>query len=109
MLSGCCGYVTIHMGSGKAGLDPLFYAIGNSDVPVQKFLPTHMGRTQELFEQGLEFVKRGGTIDMTAGLTREELEETADQILSYLKPVSYTHLFMSQSAHFRHSVSNSWS
>ena len=85
MLSGCCGYVTIHMGSGKAGLDPLFYAIDNSDVPVQKFLPTHMGRTQELFEQGLEFVKRGGTIDMTAGLTREELEETADQILSYLK------------------------
>ena len=43
-----------------------------------------MGRTRELFEQGLEFVKRGGTIDMTAGLTREELEETADQILSYL-------------------------
>lgn len=85
MLSGCCGYVTIHMGSGKAGLDPLFYAIDNSDVPVQKFLPTHMGRTRELFEQGLEFVKRGGTIDMTAGLTREELEETADQILSYLK------------------------
>lgn len=85
MLSGCCGYVTIHMGSGKAGLDPLFYAIDNSDVPVQKFLPTHMGRTQELFEQGLEFVKRGGTIDMTAGLTREEIEETADQILSYLK------------------------
>ena len=72
MLSGCCGYVTIHMGSGKAGLDPLFYAIDNSDVPVQKFLPTHMGRTRELFEQGLEFVKRGGTIDMTAGLTREE-------------------------------------
>lgn len=85
MLSGCCGYVTIHMGSGKAGLDPLFYAIDNSDVPVQKFLPTHMGRTRELFEQGLEFVKRGGTIDMTAGLTREELEETADQILSYFK------------------------
>ena len=85
MLSGCCGYVTIHMGSGKARLDPLFYAIDNSDVPVQKFLPTHMGRTRELFEQGLEFVKRGGTIDMTAGLTREELEETADQILSYLK------------------------
>ena len=84
MLSGCCGYVTIHMGSGKAGLAPLFYAIDNSDVPVQKFLPTHMGRTRELFEQGLEFVKRGGTIDMTAGLTREELEETADQILSYL-------------------------
>ena len=85
MLSGCCGYVTIHMGSGKAKLDPLFYAIDNSDVPIQKFLPTHMGRTRELFEQGLEFVKRGGTIDMTAGLTREELEETADQILSYLK------------------------
>ena len=85
MLSGCCGYVTIHMGSGKARLDPLFYAIDNSDVPVQKFLPTHMGRTRELFAQGQEFVKRGGTIDMTAGLTREELEETADQILSYLK------------------------
>ena len=44
-----------------------------------------MGRTQELFEQGLEFVKRGGTIDMTAGLTREEIEETADQILDVYK------------------------
>lgn len=85
MLSGCGGYVTIHMGNGKAMLDPLFYAIDNSDVPIQKFLPTHMGRTQELFEQGLEFVKRGGTIDVTAGLTRQEQEETADQILRYLK------------------------
>ena len=27
MLSGCCGYVTIHMGSGKAGLDPLFLSL----------------------------------------------------------------------------------
>lgn len=84
MLSGRGGYVTIHMGSGHAMLDPLFYAIDHSDVPIQKFLPTHMGRSEALFEQGLAFIRRGGTIDMTAGLTREEQEGTADQILRYL-------------------------
>lgn len=85
MLSGCGGYVTIHMGDGKAMLDPLFYAIDNSDVPVQKFLPTHIGRSDALFEQGLAFIKRGGTVDLTAGLTKEDRERMADKILCYLE------------------------
>ena len=40
MLAGCAGLVTIHTGSGKAGLAPIFYALKNSDLPLSTFLPT---------------------------------------------------------------------
>lgn len=85
MIAGCPGYVTIHMGDGEGGLRPLFDALDHSDVPIQKFLPTHIGRNEKLFLEGLSYVRRGGTIDMTAGLTKEEMEETSEQILRYLK------------------------
>ena len=85
MLAGCAGFVTIHVGSGKGKLDPLFYAAKHSDVPVSKFLPTHIGRTKELLEEGIGWIGMGGTVDMTAGLGEKELEETADKILRVLE------------------------
>ena len=57
--------MTIHMGSGKARLDPLFYAIDNSDVPVQKFLPTIWDAPGSCLNRDWNLLKRGGTIDMT--------------------------------------------
>lgn len=83
MLAGCAGYTTIHMGSGKAGLQPLFECLENSDIPVEKFLPTHITRTPELFDQGLRFTDMGGMIDATAGSDEESLKETAEMIAAY--------------------------
>ncbi len=80
LLAGKPGYVTIHMGSGKDMLNPLFYALDHSDIPVRIFQPTHMGRTDELFEQGLELMKRGGNIDITAGEDADACILTADQL-----------------------------
>ncbi|MCH4208443.1 MAG: beta-aspartyl-peptidase [Solobacterium sp.] len=80
LLAGKPGYVTIHMGSGAGMLDPLFYALDHSDIPVQIFQPTHMGRTAQLLDQGIEFQKRGGTIDITAGEDAAHCRETADQL-----------------------------
>ena len=44
MLSNKAGIVTIHMGDGKKGLEPLFEALDNCDLPARIFLPTHMLR-----------------------------------------------------------------
>lgn len=66
MLSGKAGIVTMHMGSGKAGLAPIFHALENSDVPINTFLPTHSARTPSLLADAVRFNKMGGTIDITA-------------------------------------------
>ena len=85
LISGKKGLVTIHMGSGKAGLSPLFQLLEEAEVPVGNLLPTHMGRTDALFADGLRLMELGGNIDLTgsasgkaAGRILEALEKGAD-------------------------------
>ncbi|AMW33200.1 beta-aspartyl-dipeptidase (metallo-type) [Fervidobacterium changbaicum] len=66
MISGKAGIVNFHVGSGKRGIEYLFDIIEKTEIPIQHLYPTHMSRSRKLFEQGLEFAKRGGTIDLTA-------------------------------------------
>lgn len=81
LLAGKAGFVTIHMGDGKMGLEPVFYAIENSDIPIQIFLPTHMGRNTRLFEDGLRYMEMGGFIDITASVSEEENQHAAELVL----------------------------
>ncbi|HHW49126.1 MAG TPA: beta-aspartyl-peptidase [Clostridiaceae bacterium] len=67
MLSGKAGVVHIHVGEGKEGLSVLFNLIDKTDFPVNMFVPTHINRNKALFKQGMEFAKKGGNIDLTAG------------------------------------------
>ena len=78
------GLVTMHMGSGKGKLDPLFYALEHADVPAKNFLPTHMLRTLELIEEGVKLVRMGGYMDCTAGGTDEDMEDYAEKIFDLL-------------------------
>jgi len=39
-----------------------------SSVPVRIFRPTHVNRNEKLLEEGYEFLKRGGYIDLTCGM-----------------------------------------
>ena len=100
MLANVAGLVTMHMGSGKGKLDPLFYAWDNADIPAKNFLPTHMLRTHELMEEGAKLVRRGGYFDMTAGSTDEEMELGAEKIMEILSwaGMSTDHLTMSSDA-----------
>ena len=66
MLSNKPGILTIHVGDGKNKLDPVFDAVQNSDIPIKHFIPTHINRTKELFQQAILFAKMGGFIDFTA-------------------------------------------
>lgn len=84
LLSGTPGLVTMHMGSGKGKLDPVFYVLEHSDVPAKNLLPTHMLRTPELIDQGAELVRMGGYMDCTAGGDDTELEEEAAKLKELL-------------------------
>ncbi len=79
MLGGKPGLVHLHVGSEKSGIDYIFKIIEETDIPVTQFLPTHMGRTQHLLDQGLALVKLGGRIDLTAG------SKAIDQVVYLLK------------------------
>lgn len=68
MLSGKPGMVVLHMGDDKAGLKPVFRALEESSVPVRIFRPTHVNRNEHLLEEGYEFLKQGGYLDLTCGM-----------------------------------------
>jgi beta-aspartyl-dipeptidase (metallo-type) len=67
LLSNTPGLMTIHMGSGKEGLKPIFYVLEHSDIPPKNILPTHILRTPKLIEEGIQLVQLGGYIDLTTG------------------------------------------
>ena len=67
MLSGKPGMVTLHMGEGKNGLQPVFDALEQSDIPAGIFRPTHVGRSKRLCEQAYTLLEMGGYIDFTCG------------------------------------------
>lgn len=66
MIAGKPGIVNFHIGSGTSGIDWLFEIVKKTEVPIKHLYPTHMSRSKALFEKGLEFVKLGGIIDLTA-------------------------------------------
>lgn len=84
LISNTAGYVTMHMGSGKGKLDPLFYALDHSDLPAKQFLPTHMLRSDELIDAGAALVRRGGYMDCTAGSDDVQAAEWADKLFELL-------------------------
>ncbi len=65
LLGGKAGLVHLHMGDGDTGFAPLLQVIEATDIPVGQFLPTHVNRNGRLFEEALEFARKGGYIDLT--------------------------------------------
>lgn len=100
LLSGTAGLVTLHMGSGQGGLDPLFYALDHADVPIKNFLPTHIGRSKTLMKQGIKLVQRGGYIDFSTGGSLESANKVADKLVKCLEyeGVDLDHITISSDA-----------
>jgi beta-aspartyl-dipeptidase (metallo-type) len=72
MLSGKPQVLTVHMGEGKNGLQPIFGIIDDSDLPINLFRPTHLNRSKRMVEESFELAKRGGYVDYTCGLDLSE-------------------------------------
>lgn len=67
LLGGKAGVLHVHMGDGKRRLETLFRIVRETEIPATQLVPTHMTRNRELFQEGLEWVKAGGAIDVSAG------------------------------------------
>ncbi|MBS6041357.1 MAG: beta-aspartyl-peptidase [Clostridium baratii] len=75
LLSNKSGIVNVHLGGGARRLNYLFEMLDESEIPATQLLPTHMCRTSELLEAGIEWTKRGGYIDLTTSSDPDHLEE----------------------------------
>lgn len=80
MLSGKAGIVNVHMGDGPRKLDLLNRVIDETEIPITQFLPTHINRSKELFEEGVKYAKRGGFIDFTGSEDPDFWEEQDGEV-----------------------------
>jgi beta-aspartyl-dipeptidase (metallo-type) len=75
MVKGVSGTMNVHIGDGKQGLDLLHEVIETTDIPIGQFLPTHINRSERIFEAGLAWAKQGGRIDFTTCTTESFVDE----------------------------------
>ncbi len=71
LTSGKAGCIVVHLGGGKSGFSPLHQVVENTDIPLRQFIPTHVNRKEALFEEALIWARKGGFIDLTAGINPE--------------------------------------
>ena len=67
MLGGKAGVLHLHLGDGPRRLEHLFRLVRETEIPATQVVPTHINRNPQLFEQSLEWVAAGGSVDMTVG------------------------------------------
>jgi beta-aspartyl-dipeptidase (metallo-type) len=75
ILSGKAGVVNVHMGDGRRGLSLLRRLVEETELPVTQFLPTHINRNPDLFEEGVAYAKAGGFVDFTTSTVPAFLAE----------------------------------
>jgi len=66
MISGKAGILHLHLGDGDRGLDLVWQALAQTELPARVFNPTHVNRRDALFDEALELAQRGSTVDLTA-------------------------------------------
>ncbi|MBU3072511.1 beta-aspartyl-peptidase [Clostridium estertheticum] len=75
LLSGKAGIVNVHLGYGERRLQYLVKMVKDTEIPIKQVIPTHINRSINLFDAGIEFAKLGGIIDMTTSSDPDHLEE----------------------------------
>lgn len=69
LLSGKSGRVLVHVGDHESGLHLLREAGQRHAIGAGHWLPTHINRQQRLLEEGIEWARAGGSIDLTTSTT----------------------------------------
>jgi beta-aspartyl-dipeptidase (metallo-type) len=52
-----------------------FRLIDETEIPITQLIPTHCNRNRKLLEESIQFIQRGGYIDLTADLDPDPPEE----------------------------------
>jgi beta-aspartyl-dipeptidase (metallo-type) len=63
LLSGKAGVTHFHVGEEDERLERLRQLLDEFNIPAESLYPTHVTRSDELFDEALELVRRGATID----------------------------------------------
>jgi beta-aspartyl-dipeptidase (metallo-type) len=85
LMTGKAGLVHLHLGDGPRGLELVRRAVTESELPARVFHPTHVNRRRALFEEALQLVPLGITIDVTAFPVgpEEDAWSAADSLVRY--------------------------
>jgi beta-aspartyl-dipeptidase (metallo-type) len=75
ILSSKAGIVNVHIGDSPTKLRLLEEVTATTDIPIKQFHPTHINRTSELFEAGIEYTKKGGYVDFTTSTIEKFLKQ----------------------------------
>ncbi len=85
LMTGKAGVLHLHLGDGVRGLSLIRRALDETELPARTFHPTHVNRRRELFEEAIDLVKRGCTVDVTAfdpGDDGVSVEDCVDRFLT---------------------------
>lgn len=85
LMTGKAGVLHLHLGDGVRGLSLIRRALDETELPARTFHPTHVNRRRELFEEAIDLVKRGCTVDVTAfdpGDDGVSVEDCVDRFLN---------------------------
>ncbi|WP_353892403.1 beta-aspartyl-peptidase [Proteinivorax hydrogeniformans] len=74
MLSGKKGAVNVHLGDGRKMFEDIWKVINETEIPPSHFIATHGNRKEEVFNEGLKFMKHGGFLDLTTSTIKKFLE-----------------------------------
>lgn len=85
LLSHKAGIVHIHLGEAPEGINSIMEIVRTTGIPAKQFMPTHMNRLRALAEQGMEFIRMGGYVDLTASFYKDEEHPDCMSISDTLK------------------------
>lgn len=83
MLSGKGGILHVHLGALESRMGVLMELVKRYQTPIRRLSPTHVGRTEALFDEAIRFALLGGMIDVSTGGTR--FDEPYKQVLLALQ------------------------
>ena len=85
LLSHKAGIVHIHLGEAPEGINSIMEIVRTTGIPAKQFMPTHINRMRFLAEQGMEFIRMGGYVDLTASFYKDEEHPDCMSISDTLK------------------------
>ncbi|ALC91973.1 isoaspartyl dipeptidase [Bacillus sp. FJAT-18017] len=96
LLSGKAGIVNIHVGDSYDHLKIIDEVVEKTDIPIRQFQPTHINRSQHLFEAGIRFAKKGGYVDFTTSSVPKFFDEGEVKCSVGLRRMLDQHIDISQ-------------
>lgn len=71
IIGGKCGKVMIHMGTPANGLARISEILASTAIPLNQVIPTHLNRSEDVFNAATEYALAGGNVDVSAGVSEK--------------------------------------